>query len=243
MGLLDSLFGGSREEREAKRIRELSKKTQEKYGDAGARTRALEQLRDIGSPQAIAALLQRFTVTTEPGITDAEEKEFTLSIITSFGDAAVGPVEDFIRGQDSVGWAVRCLEELVDEDRVIGTLTSVLDQLSREYVREPDKKVLLINHLADYKDPRIDPAVSAFLDDPSDEVRVAALQTLVKQGDTGAREAIVACLTNAEAPRVRTAAAGALADLGLPLDGAREQVAARLPAGYSLDDAGVVRRA
>jgi len=244
LGLFSGLFGGSREERETKRIKDLQKRAQETYGDPAARTRALEQLRDIGSPEAISALLQRFTVKTEPGITDAEEKEFTLSIVTSFGDAAVGPVEDFIRDYDSVAWGVRCLEALVPQEHVVGTLTAVLDKLSREYSREPDKKVLLINHLGEHHtgDPRVGPAVRPFLEDPIDEVRVAALQVIVRQGDKDAGEAIATCLVGAEAPRVRAAAASALADLAAPVPAMRDAVAAKLPAGYAVDAGGIVRR-
>lgn len=243
VGLFDFLGGGSKENRDSKRIRDLSKKAHEKYGDPASRTRALEQLRDIGTPEAIAALLQRFTVKTEPGITDGEEKEFTLEILTSFGDAAVGPVEEFIREQDTVAWAVRALEALVPQDQLVGTLTSVLDKLAREYSREPDKKVLIINHLAGIQDPRIAPAVVPFLDDPSDEVRVAALQTLVEHRATSARDAIVGCLIHAEAPRVRAAAAAALADLGVEVGGERDQVAGKLPAGWTVDAGGIVQRA
>lgn len=244
MGLLDrfGFGGGSREDRERKRIRDLSKKAQEKYGDPSTRTRALEQLRDIGSPEAITALLQRFTVKTEPGITDSEEKEFTLSMVTSFGDAAVEPVTAFIRDHDFVAWPLRTLEGLVDTETLIGTLTAILDKLAKEYVRDPDKKVLLIDRLAEHRDPRIGPAVAQFLDDPSDEVRVSVLHTLVKQKDDSCKQAVVDCLIHAESPRVRTAAAGALAELGFPVGEEREQVQGKLPAGFSIDAGGLVRQ-
>lgn len=241
MGFLSNLFGGSSEERETRRIRDLSKKAQEKYGDPASRTRALEQLRDIGTPAAIAALLQRFTVKTEPGITDAEEREFTLSIITSFGETAVEPVQDFIRTNDNVAWALRCLDELVPEEQRIGFLVEVLDRLGREYSRDPDKKVLLINHVAQTKDERIPPAVRPFLEDASDEVRIAALQALVAQQDVGSAAAIVDCLVEAEAPRVQTAAADALASLAAPVENRQDEVAQKLPGGYALKGGRVER--
>ena len=242
MGFFSNLFGGSQEERENRRVRDLAKKTQEKYGDPAGRTRALEQLRDIGTPEAIAALLQRFTVKTEPGITDAEEREFTLSIITSFGDAAIEPVQDFIRSNDNVAWALRCLDELVSEEQRVGFLAEVLDRLAREYSREPAKKVLIINHLAPSKDERVPPAVRPFLEDSSDEVRIAALQALVTQEDTASGPEIATCLIEAEAPRVRTAAAEALATLEAPVGDRRDEVAQKLPGGYALDGKGQVRR-
>lgn len=241
MGLF-GLFGGSKEEKERKRIRDLSKKAQEKYGDPASRTRALEQLRDVGTQEAIAALLARFGVHTEPGITDAEEREYTLSLITSFGDAAIEPVVHFIEQNDAVAWPVRALEALVDTDTLVGTLCAVLDKLAKEYVRDPDKKVLLIDRLGEHKDPRIAPTVAQFLDDASDEVRVSALRALVAQGDTSCRDAVIDCLVDAEAPRVRAAAAEALAELGLSVADKKEQVEGKLPAGFRVEDGGKIVR-
>lgn len=242
MGLFDLFSGGSREERERKRIRDLSKKAQEKYGDPASRTRALEQLRDIGGPEAITALLQRFTVKTEPGITDAEEREFALSLITSFGDDAIEPIVSFIRQSDTVAWPVRALESLVDGETLIGTLCDVLDKLAGEYVRDPDKKVVLIDRLAESRDPRIAPTAARFLDDASDEVRVAALRALVTQQDASQGAAVVDCLLGAEAPRVRASAAETLAELGIPLGDRRDQLLGKLPAGFHIDDSGKVAR-
>lgn len=238
------LFGlfASRQEREAKRIRDLSKKAHEKYGDSATRYRALEGLREIGSPEAIAALLGRFTVRTEPQITDAEEKEATFRMVTGFGDEAIRPVLEFLEKQDQVSWALRCLEALVPEGKVIETLIELLERMSRQYVREPDKKVLFLHRLAEAVDPRIPAAALLYLEDPSDEVRIAALDVLVAQKDVDAGGAMATCLIDAEAPRVRAAAAGALADLGAPLVDRMEAITAKLPNGFRLGKDGVVRR-
>ncbi|HWV37436.1 MAG TPA: HEAT repeat domain-containing protein [Vulgatibacter sp.] len=242
MGLFD-LFGRSSKDKEAKRIRDLTKKAHEKYGDPAMRSRALEGLRDIGTPEAIAALIQRFTVHLEPGITDAEEKEYVFGMVTGFGEKAVQPLVDFLRRSDSVAWALRCLEELVPQDELVGILTDLLHKLSQEYARDPEKKVVLINRLVTIRDERIPKAVEPFLEDPSDEVVTAALTNLVEQGSTSSAGAIAACLVGAEAPRVRAGAAAALADLGAPIEANREEVQAKLPAGFQLGKDGVVRRA
>ena len=243
MGLF-GLFGGSREERDRKRVRDLAKRAQEKYGDPTGRSRALEQLRELGTPDAIAALLQRFTVKTEPGITDLEEKEYTFSIIKSFGDAAIQPVKDFIRREESVAWGLRCLDALLDEEESTTVLLEELEKLAREYTREPDKKVTLLNHVAERSDARIAETAGKFLDDPSDDVRIAALQTLRKQGEASRSQAdaVVGCLLEAEAPRVRTAAAEAMAELELPVGDKRDALASRLPSGWSIDGAGKLKR-
>src|SRR5512138_915180 len=99
MGLFD-LFG-SREEREKGALRKLAKKVTEKYGPPENRQKAIDQLGDLGTPDALGTLCLRFTVRTEPGITDDEEKETARRLLVDAGDAAVEPVEAFIREQES----------------------------------------------------------------------------------------------------------------------------------------------
>jgi len=71
-------------------------------------------------------------------------------------------------------------------------------------------------------------------------VRMAALSTIVSQGGADHAGAIVDCLLSAEAPRVRSACAQALADLGAPLGERLEEVKSALPEGFRVDGA-VVR--
>lgn len=240
MGLFD--FFGSKEEREKKRIRDLGKKAQERYGDTLARTKALEALRDLGTDDAIAVLLNRFNTTTEPQINDAEEKDYVFEIVTGFGERAVPELKKYLSRSDSVSWGLRCLDALVPADEVVATLVEILERLAREYSREPDKKLLLINHLADHVDPRVPPAVRPFLDDPADDVRIAAMACLVKQGDVESREPLIHRFLEDEAPRVRTAAAHAIADLKVGIQGYRERVESALPEGWHVDRSGVVKK-
>lgn len=237
------LFRAKPEEREARRIRDLSKKSQERYGDPASRSRALEGLRDIGTPEALAALLQRFTVRAEPSITDGEEKDYTFSLITSFGRDAIEPIVDFIRRSDSVAWALRCLDEIVPEDELVEILTGLLARFAQEYARDPEKKIVLVNRLASSADPRIAPAILPLLEDPSDEVRTATLANLVAQKDADAAGPIARCLLSAESPRVRAASAEALIELGAPFasqleEGELQELIEKLPDGFHLDKAG-----
>lgn len=243
MGILD-LFGGSREKREAKRIRDLTKRSQEKYGDPSVRARALEGLRDLGTPEAIAALLQRFTARTEPGITDTEEKEYTLEILNGFGERAVEPVIDFLeRSESGISWGVRCLQGLVDEPTLVDSICRILDRLSTQYARDPDKKVTLLKLLSDYEDEKIAKTAALFLDDPSDDVRMASLSTLVGHKAVDQAPQIAECLLTAEAPRIRSACAQALVDLGAPITEKQEELRAALPEGFRLDDSGKLHKA
>ena len=81
MGLLDLFgIGGSKEEREARSVRKLQKKAIEKYGPKENRQGAIEELGELRTPRAVEALLMRYTVRVEPGITDDEEKQRVLAL-------------------------------------------------------------------------------------------------------------------------------------------------------------------
>src|SRR3989442_2650018 len=86
MGLLDLLgIGGSKEERAARSVAKLQKKATEKYGPPENRQGAIEELGEMRTPRAIEALLMRYTVRVDPGITDDEEKQRVLALVQQAG--------------------------------------------------------------------------------------------------------------------------------------------------------------
>src|SRR4030081_1804196 len=92
VGILD-IFGGS----EAQKVKKLKAKVTQKYGDRAVRQKAIEQLGEMNSPEAIASLLARFTITVEPLTTDADGKEHVFSLIKSRGRDSLEPVKEFFR--------------------------------------------------------------------------------------------------------------------------------------------------
>ncbi|TMB32259.1 MAG: HEAT repeat domain-containing protein, partial [Deltaproteobacteria bacterium] len=86
MGFLDKLgIGGSKQEREERGVRRLQKKTMEKFGPPENRQGAIEELGKMRSPRAIEALLMRYTIRVDPGITDDEEKQRILALVHEAG--------------------------------------------------------------------------------------------------------------------------------------------------------------
>src|SRR6266852_5260328 len=89
MGLLDLLgIGGTKEERETRSVRKLQKKAVEKYGPKENRQGAIEELGEMRTPRAVEALLMRYTVRVEPGITDDEEKQRVLALVQQAGQGS-----------------------------------------------------------------------------------------------------------------------------------------------------------
>lgn len=247
MGLFD-LFG-SREDRERSSLRRLSRKVTEKFGPPENRQRAIEQLGEMGTPEALLALCQRFTILSDPGITDAEEKERARGILVGAGQAAAGPVQEFVRREESgVAWGLRVLAELLPADRVNALVLEELARLSREYSRDPEKKLVLLTWLMEHRAEAIPGDVQAallpLLEDFSDDVRIGALRALAALAPSDpVREGLIQLLLrDKDNARVRGEVLEALARMGADVKGYRPSVEALLVEPFYLDREGQVKK-
>lgn len=240
MGILDIFGGGSGPAKAQK----LKNKATQKFGDPLTRQRALEQLGEMKIPEAVSALLYRFTISVDPQTTDADEKERVVQLIKGMGPDAVAPVRNFLEtSEQSTSWALRVLEELVGGEETNRIVVDLLDKLGSGYSRTPDKKVVLLQHVEDKSDPRIAEVSLPMLEDHSDDVKLAALKVLGTRNYEPAREKILEVLTHEETGRrVQAAAISALHESGFGVQGYREKVEARLAEPWYLDKAGVVKK-
>jgi hypothetical protein len=239
MGIFDFL-GGSGPEKALK----LKSKVTQKYGDPATRQKALQQLGEMKIPEAVTVLLHRYTVTVEPLTTDADEKEHVFELIKSFDKDAIAPVTEFLRkNEQATSWALRILESLLPESEVISIAVDTLNSLSAQYMRDPEKKVVLLHYVTGKQDARIAPTVLPYLEDMADEVKLAALKALGPLKHEPAREPILKLLSNKEiARRVQTAALAALQESGFSVQGYREQVEGAMTEPFFLDGNGLVQR-
>lgn len=239
MGFLDFLGGSSPE-----KAMKLKAKVTQKYGDPASRQKAIQQLEKMDFPEATAALLARFTINVEPQTTDLDEKEHVFELVRGKGEKAVGPVLDFLKRSDSASsWALRLLTELVPEETLVGIISDYLIHLGTQYMRNPEKKIVLLQFVAERDDPRIAPVLTPFLDDMSDDVKIATLRALGSKKHEEAREPMLKVLTAPEtAKRVQTSAIVALSDSGFGVQGFREKVEALLSEPYFVDKSGVIKK-
>ncbi len=239
MGIFDFL-GGSGPEKALK----LKSKVTQKYGDPASRQKAIQQLGEMKLPEAVTVLLHRYTITVEPLTTDADEKEHVFELIKAFDKEAVAPVTDFLRkNEQATSWALRLLESLLPEPEVTAIVVDTLTALSAQYMRDPQKKVVLLHYVTGKEDARIAPAVLPHLDDMSDDVKIAALKALGPLKYEPAREPLLRLLTTADtARRVQVAALQALHESAFAVQDWREKVEAALSEPFTLDRGGVIQR-
>jgi HEAT repeat protein len=250
MSLFSKLgIGGTKEEREARSVAKLQKKVTEKYGPPENRQGAIEELGELaraGSEPAFDALLHRYTIRIDPGITDDDERARVHALIVQAGNKSLPALKRFLMGRDEVSWPIRAINELLPEGEVVKLLLEVLAKAAAEYSRVPEKKVLLLRALAAHQKAQgATAAALPFLDDMDDEVQIAAAQVLSAQADDEGREPLIKALLKADKDknaRVRETLAGLLADSPWDVKGHTPAVEAALPAAYKLDKSGKVLR-
>lgn len=247
MGLFD-LFG-SKEDRERNTLRRLVKKVTEKYGPPENRQKVIEQLGSMGTPAALGALCQRFTVRAEPGITDDEEKETARRILVDAGATAVGPLEEFVRQEETgIAWGLRALADILSEEKVPGLVLRELARLSREYSRDPEKKLTLLTWLVEHhggvQGAEVEAALLPLLEDFSDDVRIGALRALaaLAPGEPVREGLIQLLLRDRDNARVRGEVLEALVRMGADVKGYRPSVEALLVEPFYLDREGTVKK-
>jgi len=246
-----ALFGlfGSRQERERSALRKLAKKVTERYGPPENRQRAIEQLGEMGTPEALATLCLRFTVRAEPGIADDEEKRLTVDLLRDAGEAAIAPLERFVREQEEgVAWGLRALARIAGEAKVLDVSVAELARLGTIYTRDPEKKLVLLTWLTEHhsgsSSQAVEGALLPLLEDFSDDVRISATRALasVAPGE-GARDALIQLLLrDRENARVRGEVLEAMATLGADVKGHRPTVEALLVEPFFLDREGRVKK-
>ena len=239
-----ALFGLFGKKDDASEIKKLQTKATAKFGPKENRQDALQRLASMNSPEALSAMLQRFTVRVEPGITDEEEKQYVYESLVAAGELAVQPIKTFIEKHEQPTWALRALEQLVSKGDVAETILVALEKEGAEYTRDPDKKITLLRHLEELDDERIGPRVVPFLEDMSEDVRVEAVTVVAARAHESGRDALIQTLLRAHtesSARLARAAAEALVKTEFSVKGQSPAVQAALPSGYSVDKDGRVR--
>jgi hypothetical protein len=252
VGILDFF---SKDSRDKSALRRQAQKVTQRYGPPENRQKAIDQLGELGTAEALSVLCLRFTIRAEPGITDDEEKEHACRILVDAGEKAVGPVREFLESQESgVSFGLRVLAELLAPAEVVRTALRLLQRLGREYTRDPEKKLVLLSWLAEHHgdltaaaagaDTGVHDAILPLLEDFSDDVRISAVRVLARQPlDERARVALVELyLRDSDNARVRGEVLQALAELGADVKGYRPSVEAQLVEPWYLDKEGRVKK-
>lgn len=246
MGLFDLFKGKSKDgggEKKSNPAAKWAEAAGSKRAQAYDRQEAIEELCKLKSPEAVEALLRRFTFQTDPSITDQEEKDRAFEGIIATGRDAVAPVRAFAAKAESLSWPFRILKELLSEEEMIDELLGLLSKWDTEYAKFIDPKLQILDFLKDYKNPKIRPAVEPFLQDVNDMARFHTVAAMFTQEEPEAIGPLVSLLLDEESVRIRTQIADGFAALGWEIpDEQRDAVRKVLPYQYGVDGSGRITK-
>jgi len=245
MGLFD-LFKGEKKGGKGSKASPAAKWAEriEKRAQNYDRQEAIQALAEMATPEAVEALLKRFTFHIDPSITDQEEKESAFRGILRAEKNAIEPVRAFAGKAESLAWPMKIMKELVDDEEYTEELLRWLARWDTEYAKFVDPKVQILTALEEQKQAGVREQVERFLEDVHEPSRFHAASTLLAQGDEAAAPALAHLLGDEESVRVRTRIAEGLAARGwiVPPE-ERDAVRGSLPPAFSLEDSGrIVKR-
>ncbi len=217
------------------------KRAVNKYSQSPDRMKALQSLRDDGSPDALYGLMRRFGMMYDKTIEDEQEKEWVFDMLLELGPAIIEPIKKYLLAADSISWPLRLLDRVAGKEQELEVLKAVLERHEPGYERDPTKKIQVLNHLASVKDDRVPPLVVPYLADMDEGVRYAAVEALVRhKNEEIAREPLLQHFVSdgEDSLRIRIQIAEGFTDLAWLVKGHRGEVEKKLPEQFQLDREG-----
>lgn len=218
------------------------KKVRQPHGDASVRMGAAEKLYSMGTPEALRALLDRFTIAVSPSVEDEQEKQEVCDWLVAAGAASVAPLEDFLKTERNVYWPLVALRRILPRSRYADRIAELLNHFWENPPASPEPLVQLIRAVEDVEHEEMAGIVGRFLDDMDDDVVLAAADFFFARPEEVGRELVLKCYVEIEdRARVRAGILDGLARHGWSVTGFRPAVEESLPEGYSLTRGGRVR--
>jgi HEAT repeat protein len=193
-----------------KKVAGLAKVAGDKKAQTYDRMEAIQQLAEMRTPDAAAALLKRFTFGIDPSITDQEEKDVAFQGVVSAGKDVVPAVLEFCKKAEALTWPLKVLHELLDDEEYEEAILELLGRFDTEYARNVEPKLQVIQALEEVKSEAVREAVEPFLEDVNETVRFHAVETTFAQNNAESIEPLVKLLENEESVRVKNKVAEGL---------------------------------
>ena len=239
MGFLDFLTGGSPQ----KQVDGIKRRLMDAFRQSEERYECMDKLAKLGTPEALVALLDRFTLRVSGPTVDEEEKAYAFKLITRWGDAAIEPLQQFIATHDAVYFPLKSLRELAGDEVAVAALLQAMDGTDPGYHEGLERLREIVSNLRDFQHPRVRDALVALLASRSNEIRFFALDGLAGYPPEDVAPHFAARLLDAnESQRVKQLALELAVDKQIPLLTWLEALTPLLPPMYRLDPEGRVQR-
>ena len=161
------------------KIAKLASLAANPFAQPEVRVQKMERLLEDGSEAALRGVLQRFAANAQGQIADEEEKQWLITALVNKGEAAVTPLEDYIRGEAKLTFALAAYAKVVGDARAAGFFAAQLRRLGPDDHRSIEAKQQLLAAWVE-RVPAADilAELAPFLQDHSDDVRWQVLETI-----------------------------------------------------------------
>jgi len=254
MGFFSKIFGKSSDDPEVasqeierfqdKTVAKLFKKLTNKYHQTAERKRVIKMLADIGTDEAISAMLGRFTFVTEGSIVDEDEKDLVYQIVVGFGAQAVGPLKQFLAEEVAIYWPLRAMEEIAGEDVAVESVLAGFATIQDRFERSMERMQNLTSSLRDYNRPDVMQKLVELSKDESEEIRFLAVDGLAEfdKHQQAVDAMLERLLDDEETVRVKKYVLDKLIDRRWNVKRFKKELVDKIPSEYFIDDTGVVQR-
>ena len=242
MGLLDWFSKDAKLERATER---WGKKLMQKYMQTAERKRAIEALTDIGTPEAISALLRRFQYRTDATIVDEDEKQQVYAAVVGLGDDSVTPLVTYISNELSLYWPAKALRAIVGDAETARHIITALDGIEDSFGTNQQRREQLVDSLRGLAhEETVYQKLLALMQDEDEEVVIRAIDGLSARDDDAVAKAVIPMLlVDGTSARVRTMAMELMTEQNWQVPKEHKKALREiLPSAYFIDDTGVVRR-
>jgi HEAT repeat protein len=241
MGLFD-FFGGSKDDQ--KSIDKIKRRLTDQFRQTHERYEAMDQLVKIGTPAALEALLDRFTLRVSGPTVDEEEKQYCHDLVAKFGQAAIEPLQRYIQTHDAVYFPLKSLREIAGDEVAVTTLLEVIQNADPGYHDGLERLREIVSNLRDFRHEKVREALAGLLKSRNNEIRFYALDGLVGYPAEQVAPLFAQVLLDPEeTARVKGLAYELAVEHQLPLQTWAAQLATMLPSNYRMDSQGVMQRA
>jgi len=242
MGIFENLFSGKSGPSDHKLHRAI-KQAMQPHGDASIRLSAMERLANWGTTESAAGLLRRFTIRVPQASMDQDEKQYAMRLVAQMGSVAIEPIIRFLKTEPEVTWPVRALREILPPEEFRSRMRELLGEMASVYTRWPEAKVVIIQHLSDEGFSATSPIVLQYLHDEDDDVCIAAIDYLARNGDEEIREKLLETFLSYESrPRVRGRILDIFCELEWPVKGYRKKMEEAISEPFYLTSKGTIKR-
>lgn len=236
MGVLDFIKPKSALEKASKNLREP-------YAQPDVRQTAMDKLFEIGTEEAYANLLERFSFNANGHTADEAEKRMLVERLSDVGEPVRPALENYIATKKTITYPIEALRGMVPAPEAKDFLKSVLAKYEPQDHRSTQAKATLVVTLGEMLDRSEADVLVPYLHDHSDDVQFQTIAALEHLGNPDVAPALAeVCTSEEHAPRIQRRAAAALQTMEVSVRGKFESFASELKDEYMIDKKGRLQK-